>query len=94
MRKETHKLLASIVLGRLRGRTFRRNVALGHTAIDNEVRTVDEAALIAGKEEDRLGLLDSFAKATSREMDLTAVALRSIVTEPVLKEGSAFHVSA
>jgi hypothetical protein len=85
--------LASVVLRWLGGRALRRDVALGHTTIDHKVRSIDEAALIAGKEKDCLRLLNSLAKTTSGEVDLTAVPLRRIIAQPVLQERGARHVS-
>jgi hypothetical protein len=85
--------LASVVFGRLRSRTLGRDIAPGHTAIDNEIRAVDKAALVASKEQDRLCLLDSLTKTTAREVDFTAVALGRIVAKPVLKERSAARVN-
>ena len=38
-------------------------------------------------------LLDSLAEASSGEVDLTAMPLRRIIAQPVLKERSARHVS-
>ena len=64
---------------------------LGHASIDNEVRSIDEAALIARKEEHGLSLFNGFAKASSREMDLTAVAFGCVVAEPVLEEWCTSH---
>ena len=58
----------------------------GQPAIDYKVGPVDEAALITSEEEDGLRLLNSFAKAAGRKMDLAAMALSRIVTEPVLEE--------
>jgi hypothetical protein len=81
--------LSGVVLGCLGGGAGRRCVALGHTAINDKVCTVDEAALVAGQEQNRLSLLDSFTEATSGEVDLAAVTLLSVVTEPVLEERGA-----
>lgn len=68
---------------------LRGDVASGHAAIDNEVGAVDEAALVAGEEEDGLGLLDGFAEAAGWEVDGAARTLDFVVSEPVLEEGSA-----
>jgi len=57
---------------------------LCHASIDNEVRPIYEAALVAGEEEDGVGLFDGFAEASGWEMDLAAVALGCVVAEPVL----------
>lgn len=85
--------LSGVVLGRLSGRAGGRCVALGHSAIYNEVRAVDEAGLVAGQEENGLSLLNGLTKTAAGEVDLTAVALLLVVTEPVLKEGCANIVS-
>lgn len=85
--------LASVVLRWLRGRALRRDVALGHTTVDHKVRSIDEAALVTGKEKNCLCLLDSLAEATSGEVDFTAVPLRGIIAQPVLQERGARHVS-
>lgn len=60
-----------------------------HAAVDDEVGPVDEAALVAGEEQDGVGLLDSFAEAAGGEVDLAAVPLGGVVAEPVLQEGRA-----
>jgi hypothetical protein len=74
---------------RLRRRALGSGVALGHAAVDHEISTVDEAALVAGEEENCLRLLDSLAETTSGEVDLAAVALGLIVAEPALEERGA-----
>lgn len=60
-----------------------------HAAVDDEVGAVDEAALVAGEEEDGVRLLDGFAEAAGGEVDLAAVPLGGVVAEPVLEEGRA-----
>ena len=71
-----------------------RNVTyLGHPAIDHEVCTVDEAAFITSQEHHGLSLLDGFTKPTSREVNLTTVALRLVIAEPVLQKRSTSRVS-
>lgn len=62
---------------------------LGHATVNDKVGTVNEAGLVTGKEDDGLGLLDGLTEAASGEVDLTAVALGLVVTEPVLEERSA-----
>lgn len=47
---------------------------------------IDEARLVTGKEDDSVSLLNGLAEATSREVDLAAVTLGLVVTEPVLKK--------
>jgi hypothetical protein len=84
---------AGVVHGCLGRWSFRRCVAPRHTAIDDEVGTVDEAALIAGEEEDTLCLLDGLTKATCGEVNFAAVALGCVVTEPVLQKRCAVIIS-
>lgn len=81
--------LPRIVLRRCGRRASRRCVALGHTAIDDEIRAIDEARLVAGQEENSLGLLDGLAEAAAGEVHFAAVTLLGVVTEPVLQEGCA-----
>ncbi len=85
--------LSCVVLGRLGRWSIRRGVAPGHTTIDDEISAANEAALIAGEEEDTLGLLDSLTEATSREMDFAAVTLGCVVAEPILQKWCAVTVS-
>lgn len=64
---------------------------LGHSTINNEVGSVDEAALVASEEDDGMSLLNCLAEPTSREVDLAAVALRLVITQPILqKRGAIF----
>ena len=65
---------------------------LGQSTVHHKVSRVDEAALVAGKEEHCLGLLDGLAETTRGEVDLAAVALGLVVAQPVLKQRSAVHV--
>ena len=85
--------LSCIVLGWLGRWSIRSGVTSRHTTIDNKVSTVDEAALVAGKEEDTLGLLDGLAKATGWEVDFAAVALSLVVAKPVLQQRCATIIS-
>jgi len=73
-------------VGSFSWRTLGSGVAPRHTAVDHKVSSVDEAALIASKEENCLSLLDSLSEAASREVDLATVALGLVVAEPVLEE--------
>lgn len=66
-----------------------RRSYLGHSAINHEFSGIDEAALVAGKKQDCLSLLNSLTKTSGREMDLTTMTLRCVITEPVLKKRSA-----
>jgi hypothetical protein len=79
----------SVVLRRLSRWSLGRDVAPGHTAVDNKVRAIDEAALVAGKEKHALGLLNSLTEAASGEVDFTTGALDLVVTEPVLEKRGA-----
>jgi len=85
--------LSCIVLGWLGRWTIRSGVTSRHTTINNKVSTVYEAALVAGKEEDALSLLDGFTKATGWEMDFAAVALSFVVAKPILQQRRAIVVS-
>ena len=85
--------LPGVVAGRSSRRAGGRCVALGHSAVDDEVRAVDEAALVASQEEDCLRLLDSLAETAAGEVDFAAVALLNVVAEPVLEQGCATFVS-
>jgi hypothetical protein len=64
-------------------------VAPSHTAVNDEIGTVDEAALVAGKEYDGLRLLHGLAESAGGEVHFAAVAFGRIVAEPVLEEGCA-----
>lgn len=86
-------LLAGEVGGSFYCRSFRGYIALCHSAVYDEISAVDEAALVAGEEENGLGLLDGFAEAAGGEVDFAAVALGLVVTEPVLEERSTGKVS-
>jgi hypothetical protein len=61
-----------------------------HATINNKISTGDEAALIACQEQNGIGLLDGFTKATSGEVHFAAGAFDSVVAEPVLEEWCAF----
>lgn len=66
-------------------RAFGRHVRLGHAAIHDEIRTIHEAALITGKEDRGMGLLDRFAETTSRKVHLASESLLLVVAEEVLQ---------
>jgi hypothetical protein len=68
-------------------------VAPRHSAVNNKIGSVHEAALVAGKEENCLGLLDSFAETAGREVDFAAVTLGLVVAEPVLEQRGAVFLS-
>lgn len=85
--------LPGVVAGRSSRRAGGRCVALSHSAVNDKVRAVDEAALVASQEEDCLRLLDSLAETAAGEVDFAAVALLNVVAEPVLEQGCAVFVS-
>lgn len=76
----------SIVLWRLSGLALRRGVAPSHTTVDNEIRAIDKAALVAGQEEHTLSLLDGLTETSTGEMNLTTVTLCCVVAKPVLEK--------
>lgn len=80
--------LAGVVRGCSRSRALRSNVGPGHATIDNEVAAIDKASLVRGQKQNSLGLLNSLAKATRGEVNLTPVALGLVVSQPVLEERS------
>lgn len=57
-----------------------------HTAIDYKICPVHKGTFVAGEKEDCLGLLDGFAEAASRKMDLAAESFGGVIAEPVLKQ--------
>lgn len=57
---------------------------LAQTTVNNKVGTIDEAALITGKENNGMCLLDGLAETTTGEVDLTTETLGVVVAEPVL----------
>ena len=59
---------------------------LCHPTIDYKVSPVDKAAFVAGKEENRLCLLNSFSEAAARKMDFATVALTGVVAQPILEQ--------
>jgi len=67
---------------------------LGETTIDNEVGSIDKAALVASQEDHTPGQFNSLTKTTGREMDLTTMAFGSIISEPILQQRSATEQSA
>jgi hypothetical protein len=80
-------------VGRLCWWALGSGVTSGHTTVNNEISAIDEAALVAGKEQYCLSLLDSLAETTSGEVDFATVTLGLVIAEPVLEEGSAVLVS-
>lgn len=61
---------------------------LGHTTINDEVGAVDEAGLITGQEDNSVCLLDGFTETSGREVNLAALTLSLVVTQPVLQKRS------
>lgn len=84
----------SRVLGCLRGRSLRRNISLGQSAIHNKIGSIDKAALVTSEEDNSMSLLDRLTKSPSREMHLPTEPLRLVITKPVLKKGRAKQRSA
>lgn len=87
------RFLTGVVLGRLEWWSFGCSVAPSHATVNDEISAVDEAALIAGEKEHSLSLLDSLAETTRGEVHFAAMALRLVVTEPVLQERGAAMIS-
>lgn len=83
--------LPSQVLGRRNSWSLGGDVGLGHASIDDKVGRIDEAALVAGEEDDGLGLLDGLSETASGKVHFTSVALGLVVTKPVLEERSAVN---
>ena len=82
---------AGIVLRWLSWGPLGRDVAPRHATVDNEVGTVDKAALVARQEEYSLGLLDGLTEATTGEVHLTTEALGLVIAQPVLQKGCAIE---
>ena len=59
---------------------------LAQTTVNKEVGAIDEAALVAGKEDNGVGLLDGLTEATGGEVNFTTEPLGLVLTEPVLEE--------
>lgn len=59
---------------------------LAHTTIDDLIVSINKAALVTGKPEYGVGLLDGFTEAAGGEVDLATVTFSGVVTEPVLQE--------
>ena len=66
-----------------------RNTDPGHATIDQEICSIDEAALVTGKEKHSLSLLNGFSETTGREVDFPSVSFCCIVSKPILKKGCA-----
>lgn len=80
--------LAGVVCGCNRSRALGSDIGPGHTTVNDKVAAVDEAGLIGSQEQDSLGLLNSLAETAGGEVDLAPVALRLVISEPVLEERS------
>lgn len=78
--------LAALVDRSLSGWSLGRDIRLGHTTINDKVRAVHEAALVAGQEQDRLSLFNSLTETTRREVDLATQTLGLVVAQPVLEK--------
>ena len=79
--------LLSQVLGSLGGRPLGGHVRLGQATVDDEIRGINEAALVAGQEDDGVGLFDGLSETAGREVNLATEALLLVITEPVLQQG-------
>ena len=79
--------LLSQVLRRLRRRSFRGDICLGETTINNKVRGINKAALVASQKYNRMSLFNGFPKPTGREVNLPTKALLLVIAEPILQEG-------
>lgn len=66
---------------------------LAHSTVNNKVSSVDEAALVAGEEDDSVGLLDGLTETAGREVNLATETLGLVIAQPVLKKGGAIGVS-
>lgn len=66
---------------------LRRYIRLCQPAINQEISSIDETALIARQKHHRLRLLDSFAEAAAREVHFTTEPLLLVITEEVLEQG-------
>jgi len=86
-------VVAGVVVGCLCWWTLWSGVAPRHATVNHKVRAVDETALVAGKKQNCLSLLDGLAKTSSGEVNLAAVALGLVVAEPVLEKWGAVLVS-
>jgi hypothetical protein len=64
---------------------------LGHSTIHDKVGCIDKAALVAGKEDNSLGLFNSFTEPSSGKMYFSSAALRLVVAQPVLEQWRAFY---
>lgn len=64
-----------------------------HSSVNHEISTIDEAALVAGQENNSMSLLNGLAETPGREVDFTTEALGLIIAEPILQKRSATDVS-
>lgn len=71
---------------RLRSRSQRRDIRLGHATINDEIRPIDERALIRGKEQNRLRELNRLPEPSRGEMDLAPHSLLLVIAQPVLQK--------
>jgi len=57
---------------------------LGHATIDNKLMPINKRALVSSQEENCLSLLNSLTETTHWKVDLAAMALCLIISQPVL----------
>lgn len=62
---------------------------LAHSTVNNKVSSVDKAALVAGKENDGVSLLDGLTETAGREVNLTTETFGLVIAQPVLEKGGA-----
>lgn len=61
---------------------------LPHSNRRNAYLAINKARLITGQEQDGLRLLNSLTKPSTREMNLSSMSLRHIITQPILQKRS------
>lgn len=87
------RLLRAQVLRRFRGRPLGSHISLGQAAVHHEVRGIDEAAFVAGQEDDSMSLLDRLTEPAGGKMDLATESLLLVVSKPILQKWGADIVS-
>lgn len=79
-------LSASKIRRWLRSWAFRSDVRLRHATIDNEISCIHEAALVRSEEQRGLRQLNRLSETPRWKVDLAAMPLRRVVTQPVLEK--------
>ncbi len=72
--------------GETGGRGRKKRPHLAHAAVNNEIHAVDEAALIAGQEDNGVRLLNRLAEAAGRHVHQAPLPLGLVVAQPVLQQ--------